>query len=81
MDSTCLVLLSVLALFDVTRAGDLEKHSGILSHSKKFSLLLHRLGFFIFVILSPLMLSGCTYFFHIYRDRGAHIFFKKGSKM
>jgi hypothetical protein len=42
MDSTCLVLLSVLALFDVTKAGDLEKHSGILSHSKKFSLLLHR---------------------------------------
>ena len=42
MDSTCLVLLSVLALFDVTKAGDLDKHSAILSHSKKFSLLLQR---------------------------------------
>ena len=42
MDSTALVLLSVLSLFDVTNAGELEKHSGIISHNKKFALLLHR---------------------------------------
>jgi hypothetical protein len=42
MDATSLVLLSVLSLFDVTNAGELEKYHGIISHSKKFSLLLHR---------------------------------------
>ena len=42
MDSTALVLLSVLSLFDVTNAGELEKHSGIISHNKKVALLLHR---------------------------------------
>ena len=42
-DSTVMVLLSVMCLFNCKGVTDLEAESTIVSHGQKFSLLLHRL--------------------------------------
>ena len=42
-DSTVMVLLSVMCLFNCKGVTDLEAESTIISHGQKFSLLLHRL--------------------------------------